>query len=218
MTADLGDGTRLRLRPVTVTVCGQRFRLARFRYSRQGVTRITARSAQGRPIGYTPLTDYFNPASPLQTGTWINEQAAASNVASGQIGSGNVGGMSWRMNVTLGPDGECFRSQLGPVGAVGGASICAPVHAPRRAPPSPPLPFATPAGAVIWYPGTVNARTAHLLAHLSNGTTRRLVPAAVGGRKYFVLAVAEGVKLTRLTLYDIHRHMLADITAFPRVK
>ena len=160
VTADLGDGTRLRLRPVTVTVCGQRFRLARFRYPRQGVTRITARSAQGRPIGYTPLTDYFNPASPLQTGTWINEQAAASNVASGQIGSGNVGGMSWRMKVTLGPDGECFRSQLGPVGAVGGASICAPVHAPRRAPPSPPLPFATPAGAVIWYPGTVNARTA----------------------------------------------------------
>ena len=85
VTADLGDGTRLRLRPVTV--CGQRFRLARFRYPRQGVTRITARSAQGRPIGYTPLADYFSPASPLQTGTWINEQAAASNVASGQIGS-----------------------------------------------------------------------------------------------------------------------------------
>lgn len=110
-------------------------------------------------------------------------------MASGQIGSGNVGGMSWRMTVTLGPDGECFSSQLGPAGAVGGASICAPVD--------------PPAGAVIWYPGTVNARTAHLLAHLSNGTTSRLVTA---------------VKLTRLTLYDIHRHVLAGITPFPRVK
>jgi hypothetical protein len=218
VTADLGDGTRLRLRPVTVTLCGQRFRLAGFRYPRQGVTRITARSVQGRPIGYTPLADYFNPASPLQTGTWINEQAAASNVASGQIGSGNVGGMSWRMKVTLGPDGECFSSQLGPAGAVGGASICAPVDAPPQGASLTPLPFATPASTVIWYPGTVNARTAHLLAHLSNGTTRRLVPAVVGGRKYFVLAVAEGVKLTRLTLYDIHRHVLADITFFPRVK
>jgi hypothetical protein len=80
------------------------------------------------------------------------------------------------------------------------------------------LPFATPAGAVIWYPGSANPRTAYLLAHLSNGTTRRLVPAVVGGRKYFVLAAPEGVKLTRLTLYDIHRHLLADITSLPRVK
>ena len=70
----------------------------------------------------------------------------------------------------------------------------------------------------IWYPGTVNARTAYLLAHLSNGTTRRLVPAVAGGRKCFVLAAAKGVKLTRVTLYDTHRHALADITSFPPVK
>jgi len=67
----------------------------------------------------------------------------------------------------------------------------------------------------IWYPGTVNARTAYLEAHRSNGTTRRLVPAVVGGRKYFALPVAAGVKLTRLILYDTHRHELADITSFP---
>ena len=71
------------------------------------------------------------------------------------------------------------------------------------------------AGGIIWYPGTVNARTADLLAHLSNGTTTRLVPAVVGGRKYFVLGAGEGVKLTRLTLYDARRHVLADVTAFP---
>src|SRR6266851_2465983 len=80
------------------------------------------------------------------------------------------------------------------------------------------LPFAMPAGPVILYTGTVSARTAYLLAHLSNGTTRRLVPAVVAGRKYFVFAVADRVKPTRLTLYDTHRRVLADITSFPRVK
>ncbi len=220
VTADLGDGTRLDLRPVTVTVCGQRFRLAGFEYPRQGVTRITARSAQGHRIGYTPLADYFNPASSFQDGTWINVQGAAGNVASGEIGSGSIGRTPWGMKVTLGPDGECFGSQLGPAGAATGASLCQPVGAPSKGASLAPIPFPMPAGAVIWiwYPGTVNARTAYLLAHLSNGTTRRLVPAVVGGRKYFVLAIAEGVKLTRLTLYDTHRHVLADITSFPPVK
>ena len=213
VTADLGDGTRLGLRPVTVTVCGQQFRLTGFRYPRQGVTRITARSAQGRQIGYTPSADIFNPASPLQDGTWVNDQGATVNVVSGEIGSGTIGGTSWGMQVTLGPNGECFDS----TGAVGGTSICMTVSAaPKGA--SLNLPFAMPVGAVILYPGTVNARTAYLLAHLSNGTTRRLVPAVVGGRKYFVLAVADRVKPTRLTLYDTHRHVLTDITSFPPVK
>ena len=74
-----------------------------------------------------------------------------------------------------------------------------------------------PAGALI-YAGTVNARTAYLRAHLSNGRTTPLVPAVVGGRKYIVVAVGKGVKLTRLILYDTHQHVLADITSFPRGK
>jgi DNA-binding NarL/FixJ family response regulator len=61
-------------------------------------------------------------------------------------------------------------------------------------------------------------RTAYLQAHLSNGATRRLAPAVVGGRKYAALAVAKGVKLARPTLYDTRRHVLADITSFPPVK
>ncbi len=213
VTADLGDGTRLGLRPVTVTVCGQQFRLAGLRYPRQGVTRITARSAQGRPIGYTPSADIFNPASPLQAGTWVNDQGATANAVSGQIGSGTIGGTSWGMQVTLGPNGECFDS----TGAVGGSSICTTVSAPPKG-ASLNLPFAMPVGPLILYPGTVTARTAYLLAHMSNGTTRRLVPAVVAGRKYFVLAVADRVRPTRLTLYDTHRHVLADITSFPPVK
>jgi hypothetical protein len=208
-TAELGDGTRHGLRPVTVTVCGQQFRLAGFRYPPRGVTRITARSARGRQIAYTPLSDIFNPASNLQSGTWFNDQAATGNVASGDIGSGSIGGTSWRMQVTLGPGGECFDE------AVGGTSICTTVGAP---PKGTSLTFAMPVGAVILYTGRVNARTVYLQAHLSNGAMMRRAPVVVGGRRYFALAVAEGVKLTRLTLYDTHRHVLADITSFPPVK
>lgn len=219
VTASLGDRTRLRLQPVTITVCGQRFRLAGFEYPPQGVTQITGRSAQGRPIEYTPLPDYFNPASPLQAGTWANVQAATANVASGQIASGSIDGTSWRMQVTLGPNGECFTSQSAPYGWGFDASVCVPVGAPSKDASLTPISFRM-RGAVIWiwYPGTVNTSTGYLLAHLSNGTTRQLVPAVAGGRKYFVLTVSKRIKLTRLTLYDTHRHVLADITSFPPVK
>ena len=215
VTASLGDRTRLHLRPVTVTLCGQRFRLAGFEYPPQGVTRIAARSAQGRPIEYTPLPDYFNPASPLQDGTWMNVQAATGNVASGEIGSGSIGGTSWRMQVTLGPGGECFTSQVGAGGWGIAGSICAPVGASPNGASLNPFPM--PAGTLV-YTGTVNARTAYLQAHLSNGKTTPLVPAVVGGRKYIAVAVGKGVKLTRLILYDTHRHVVADITSFPRGK
>jgi hypothetical protein len=216
VTAHLGDGTRLRLRPLTVTVCGQRFRLAGFEYPRQGVTRIAARSAQGRPIGYTPLADYFSPASPFEAGTWVNVQGATGNVAAGDIGSGSIDGTSWRMQVTLGPDGECFTSQIGPAGPGFAASICAPVGASPKGASLDPLPYARPAGGVmIWYPAAVNARTAYLRARLSDGTIRRLTPVVVGGRKYAVLGIAERVRVTRLTLYDTHGHVLAVLTSFP---
>ena len=217
VTADLGNGTGLSLHPIPVTVCGQRFRLTGFEYPAQGVTRITARSAPGRPVGYAPPSAIFSPGSPEQSGTWVNIQGATGNVASGAIGSGRTGGTSWRMTVSLGPDGECFGAHLGP-GGVAGASLCRPVGAPPRGVSFAPIPYAMPSGAIIWYPGTTNARTAYLLAQLSDGTAKRLTPAVVGGRKYFAVAVPEGIRLTRLTLYGTHRHELAVVTSFPPVK
>src|SRR6185369_355098 len=201
VTARLGDGTRLDLRPVTVSVCGQGFRLAGFRWPRQGVTRISARSAQGHPIGYTPSADIFDPASPLQSGSWVNLQGAAGNAAAGEIGSGRIGGTPWRMNVTLGPEGECFTAHLGRPGGLGSASVCAPVSAPPRGAALTSVPYARQAGTVVWYMGIVSGRTAYLQAHLSDGRTARLVPEVVGGRLYIAMAVRDGVRLTRLTLY-----------------
>jgi hypothetical protein len=218
VTASLGDGTRLALRPVTVSVCGQHFRLAGFRWPRQGVTRITARSPQGHRIGYTPPVAIFTPDSPFQDGLWVNVQGAAGNAAAGEIGSGRIGGTPWRMDVTLGPEGECFTAHEGPPGAVGSASICAPVSAPPRGAALTSVPFARPAGTLVWFMGTVNARTAYLRAHLSDGRVTRLVPTVVGGRKYIAVGVREGTHLTRLTLYGAHGQVLADVTSLPRGK
>jgi hypothetical protein len=218
VAASLGDGTRLALRPVTVSVCGQHFRLAGLRWPRQGVTRIAARSAQGHRISYTPPTDIFTPDSPFQDGLWVNAQAATGNAAAGEIGSGRIGGTPWRMDVTLGTEGECFTANEGQPSAAGSASICAPVSPPPRGAALTSVPYARPGGVLVWFMGTVNARTAYLRAHLSDGQVTRLVPTVVGGRKYIAVGVRDGVRLTRLTLYGAHGQVLADVTSLPRGK
>ena len=65
VTARFGDGTARSLRLVTVSVCGQRFRLAGFAAPRQGVIRFTARSPQGRPIGFHAAGRLLQPRQPL---------------------------------------------------------------------------------------------------------------------------------------------------------
>ena len=215
--AFLGDGTRLRLHPVTMTLCNQQFRLAGFEYPRQGVKRMVARSSDGRTLSYAPMADYFDPASPFQTGTWINVAAATGDAASGEIGSGRVGGMPWHMRVTLGPAGECYTSAVGPNSQRGSASVCGPVGpAPVRASLI-VLPYATPTSVLFWYAGTVSAQTAQARAQLSDGSTITVVPSVVGGRTYLALATRDQVRLTRLVLYDSQRRVLATVTSFPKI-
>jgi hypothetical protein len=218
VTASLGDGTRLGLPPVTVRVCSQTFRLAGFRWPREGVTGITARSAHGQQIGYTPPSDIFAPDSPMQDGSWVNAQGATASAAAGEIGSGHTGGTAWRMDVTLGPEGECFTSRLGSPTATAGASICAPVSPVPRGAALTSVPYARPAGVLVWTMGTVGARTAYVRADLSDGRTTRLAPTVVGGRKYIAIGARDGVRLTRLTLYGPGGQVLASLTDLPHGK
>ncbi len=215
--AILGDGTRLRLHPVTVTLCDQRFRLAGFEYPRQGVKRMVARSADGRTLRYAPMADYFDPASPFQTGTWINVEAATGDAASGEIGSGRVRGMPWHMRVTLGPAGECYTSSTGPASQRGSASVCGPVGPVPVRPSLIVLPYATPTSVLFWYAGTVSAQTAQARAQLSDGRTITVIPVVVGGRTYIALGTRDQVRLTRLVLYDSQRRVLATVTSFPKI-
>lgn len=210
VTARFGDGTVRNLRLVTVSGCGQRFRLAGFAAPRQGVTRFTARSPQGRPVGFTPPAGFFSPGSPYQYGYWLNVQGATAPVASGEIGSGTVRGRPWRARVRLGPDGECLTASVGAAGpGPATASGCAPVTPPAIAGFT-ILRCAIPGGHVTWYAALVDARTTYVRARLSDGRTLRLLPAIVGGRAYAAAGVASPARLTRLTEYDGQGHVLAE--------
>jgi len=154
----------------------------------------------------------------MQSGSWVNLQGATGYAAAGTIGFGRTGGTPWKMDVTLGADGECFTAHLGTPGDVGSASICAPVSPVPHGAALTSVPFARPAGAVVWFMGTVSARTAAVRADLSTGQATRIVPTVVGGRKYIALGVREGVRLTRLTLYGPGGQVLASVTDLPRSK
>lgn len=215
VTARFGDGTARSLRLVTVSVCGRRFRLAGFAAPQQGVLRFTARSPQGRPIGFTPPAGFFSPGSPYQSGYWLNVQGATAPAASGEIGSGVVRGRPWRVRVTLGPDGECFDASVGAAGPDAAAtSGCAPVTPPAAASGT-ILRCDIPGGKVTLFSATVDPRTAYLRARLSDGRTLRLLPAVVGGRSYAAAAVADPARVTRLTEYDRQGDVLSW-RQFPR--
>jgi hypothetical protein len=53
------------------------------------------------------------------------------------------------------------------------------------------------------------------VATLSDGTSRRIRPVSVAGRRYLALAVPAGVTLTRVTLRDGSGRALATVTAIP---
>jgi hypothetical protein len=211
VAAVFSGGRRQPLRVVTVAACGQRFRLAGLGFP-HSVLRITALSAQGRRTSYAPPPDLFNPASGLQDGQWFNIEGATSPAVSGIVAAGRTHGIAWQVRVTLGPNGECFGVEIPPSSR--SASICSTIGEPPRVSSLMPVPYAVGSRRLlIWYPGVVNARTAYAVARLSDGTTRRLVPAIVGGRTYLALGTDGRATLVRLTLYDSHGHMLGSATA-----
>jgi hypothetical protein len=211
----LRNGTRFAVRPVSVALCGQQFRLAGFGYPASGVLKVAAYRSDQATFTYSPPRGTFSPDSALPADTWDNT-TAASNAASGLIGAGAVSGTPWRLRVTLGSDGECFEVALRPDGTPGSASICRPIGMPPADVSLITLPYGTPSGGVLlWYMGTVSARTAYLRAGLSDGTTTRLLPVQIAGRKYFALATAKGVIARQLTLYDAAGHAFASTTEIP---
>jgi hypothetical protein len=218
IAAVLRDGTTISARPVTVRACGQQFRLAGLAYPAGGVLRLTARSALGRPIGYVPDADIFNPASPLQDGQWFNVgPGALAKPVSGLIGSGRTGGTAWRAWVSLGSNGECFAIGIGGSGPnPGSAEVCGTIGEPPAGASLTPLPYGTARRTLVWYYGLVNPRTAYAIARLSDGVALRLSPAIVDGRSYLVLGTRAQVKLVRLTLYDARGHVLATVRWPPR--
>jgi hypothetical protein len=127
VTVKLADGGSVTAQAVTLTRCGERFRLAGFGYADSNPASVTA-FAGTRPtgtsiLGPVPFTARASvlPAGP-STGLWENTHAGQSRPAlvSGLAGRGTVGspvnGASWQIEVQLG-GGAC--KGLGGVGPRG---------------------------------------------------------------------------------------------------
>jgi hypothetical protein len=220
LAVTLRDGTRLSVRPVAVRLCGQRFHLAGFGYPSAGVAQVTAYVGDRATFSYHPPGTLFVPrASAPGTfaapGLWYNTKSRGS-AASGPIGSGQAGGATWRLSMSLGAVGQCYTGYASGRGLHGKAEECLPVQAPPAGAALSWVPFpATAAAGLTGYAGLVSPRTGYVIARLSDGTTRRLTPVDMGGRKYFGLAVGQGARLARVTMYDAAGRAFASTTAIP---
>ena len=226
LTTTFRNGTTLALHPVTRRACGQQLHLAGFAYPASGVAQITAYSGgqlasmarETVPASMFPGPGSAGPAAGqpalrLVPGVWAHMGATPAAAASGVIGSGPVGGGRWRVTVTLGAAGECFAaSSFGTSYSSG--SACQPIGLPPATAALDPV-VVTAQPRVVAYAGLVSARTATAVATLSDGTTQRIRPAIVAGRRYLALAVPAGATLTRVTLRDGSGHAFATVTAIP---
>lgn len=213
VTATVSGGAVLSVRPVRISMCGREFLLAGFAYPPQGVLRITATSAAGRPISYRPLAEIFKPASSLDDGLWFNIGGGVlAQAVKGQIGSGRTGGTAWQASVSLGTHGECLAVSLNGWGGQGAAvALCRTVGEPPASASIAALPYTVPHHQVTLYLGTVSPRTRYAIARLSDGTTRKLTPAVAGGRSYVALGIDGRLRLTQLTLFDASGKQIAQI-------
>ena len=223
LTTTFRNGTTLAVHPVIRRACGQRLHLAGFAYPASGVAQITAysggqlasmaRETVPASMFSGPGSAAGQPALRLVPGVWAHLGATPAATAAGVIGSGPVGGRRWRVTVTLGAAGECFAaSSFGT--SYSSSSACQPIGLPPATAALRPV-VLTAQPRVVAYAGPVSARTATAVATLSDGTSQRIRPATVAGRRYLALAVPAGATLARVTLRDGSGHAFATVTAIP---
>jgi hypothetical protein len=228
LTAIFRNGTRLGLHPMTVHACGREMHLAGFAYPASGVAQIStyaggqlaAMSQETPPAGlFQGAGDSggqaaSSPGLRLVPGVWEHAGATPAVAATGTAGSGRLGTARWGVTVTLGPAGECFAGASFGGGPYTSSSACVPIGLPPATAALHPV-VLTAQPRVVAYAGLVNARTATAVATLSGGTTQRIRPVTIAGRRDLALAVPAGATLTRVTLRDASGHVLATVTAIP---
>lgn len=215
----VGEGGAARaLRPVTMTACGRRFRLAGFAYAVTGTLRLTAYLAGPRRVSYTVPAFYTTPAAtevtPQVAGVWENMDPSSDEAASATIASGHTDGEYWSILLTFGAAGDCY--YMGGYGG-GDMSACGPVSAPGGAETIMALPLGFPqsGSGATGYALSVSPGTAHLVATLSDGPAERVTPVVVKGRKYAAFLVPRGCTLIQLTWLDRAGQVIGTATSLP---
>ncbi|HEY6278880.1 MAG TPA: hypothetical protein VIX86_21415 [Streptosporangiaceae bacterium] len=159
-------------------------------------------------------------------------------VAWGIAGQGRASGVAWQISVELGAGtGNCGTREVhGTNGAVSGQadcwggecyrsgvavlSGCLPITAPPATAslltvpvvvvtkPHSRQPVVSPLMALA---GQVNPRAGYLIARLSDGSSQRIVPVTIAGRRYIALAVPLALSVKSLSLYTAAGNRFAVI-------
>lgn len=198
----------LSMRPLTVTSCGQRFRLAGFAYPLTAPLVIHA-ALPGRTGSLTVPAALSDPRpslpDPQVSGVWQDTASARARPAT--LATGVAFGQRWTITVALGTAGDCFTLGTGyrddSVNARPEvASLCGPVSTPRGPATVMALGIESPAfsdGLGTGYAVSLPPGTTALTAHLSGGGVMTAAPAAVAGRLYAAFFVPGATRLTGLT-------------------
>jgi len=215
-------GFQLGVAPVTVTACGQQFRLVGFAYP------LTARLRMHLSFRDHPEGSYTVPfaLSALRTsvedpqvdGVWQGLDATDGPVATGTIASGNAFGIPWSIRVTFGKAGDCFSLSTSPPRGNGLWQVaCGPISTPEGPSTIMVLPLGSPAPGVVGvgYAVSVGSRTDHLTAELSDGSNVSARPLVVDGRKYAAFFVPGQLRVFWLNWVDATGRPIAGTTGLP---
>jgi hypothetical protein len=226
LTVTRPGGGQLSVRPVWVTVCGQRFHLAGFAFTHSIGSMLSSYVKGGLDEGLVLSSQGKSLFGTVPAGVWVNLDKSRADIASSQpsmlIGTGTVAGMTWHIRTGLGLFGQCYAAELwgfrhGRYGR-GRSSECVPVAAPPR---TIALSWVSVPGAtanLTGYAGLVNPRTRSVLVSISGGTTLTVRPVNVAGRAYVAFVVPPGCQVIRLSLTQVGGAVYATTSALPPAK
>jgi hypothetical protein len=214
-------GLMLGMQPVTVTTCGERFRLVGFAYPLAGTLRIHDSFPAGTR-SYTAPAALSDPrpalADPQVDGVWQDTDVAHARVTTATLTTGRAFGQQWSIQVAFGTAGDCFTLSTAYIDdSVNAkpqvASLCGPVSALQGPDTIMALGIGSPAydGLGVGYAVSVSPTTFRLTAHLSNGGVMSVTPVAVKGRMYAAFFVPGPAHLTRLDWDNPAGQEIADV-------
>jgi hypothetical protein len=202
------NGLMLGLSPVTITSCGERFRLVGFAYPLAGTLRINASTAT-RSLRYTVPRALSAPqpslAAPQVDGVWQDMDTAHVQVATTTLAAGRAFGQRWSIHLGFGTAGDCFTLSTAYIDDSANArpeqtSFCGPVSTPHGLDTIMALALGSSAGngQGVGYAVSVGPGTAHLTVRLSTGATFSVTPVVAADRRYAAFFVPSPVHLARL--------------------
>jgi hypothetical protein len=224
--ADPVGGFQLGVAPVTVTACGQQFRLVGFAYPLTAPLRIHL-SFRDRPeasyaVPYALSAPRASLEDPQVDGVWQGPDGTHGEVASGTIASGQTLGEQWSIGVLFGTAGDCFTIRTSLLGDSTSSrpertTACGPVSTPEGPSTIMVLPVGSPrpGSQGVGYAISVGSGADHLTAELSDGSNVSARPIVVAGRKYAAFFVPDTLHMFWLNWVDANDRPIAGFTGLP---